>query len=82
MRLMVRATEALARDTKRCARRHEQLTFDIVRRKRSLASNAFICSRERSYTNDMLMLAACGINGGTPVSKTERGKDHEEEAIG
>lgn len=60
---------------------HKQLTFDIVHRKRSLAGNAFICSRIRRYTNDMLMLAARGINGGTPVSKTERRKDHEEETI-
>jgi len=44
---------------------YEQLTFDIVHRKRSLAGNAFKCSRMRSYTNDMLMFATRGINGGT-----------------
>lgn len=60
---------------------HKQLTFDIVHRKRSLTGNAFICSRMRSYTNDMLILAARGINGGTPVSKTEGRKDHGEETM-
>jgi len=40
-------------------------------------------ARERGYANDMLMLAARGINGGTPVGRSEEGrKDREEEAIG
>lgn len=40
-------------------------------------------ARERGYANDMLMLAARGINGGTPVGRSEKGrKGREEEAIG
>lgn len=56
-----------------CGWEYVPLTFDIIRRKRSLrrqASNGFIRSRERRHANDMLMLAARGINGGTPVGRT------------
>lgn len=53
--------------------REQRSTSFVVRRSPPLscgqAGNDFICSRERErgHANDMLMLAARGINGGTPA---------------